>query len=93
MPNNLGILPGKIFEYLAARKPIICVGPAGSDADDILRQCGAGQAFPYLDYAAMLAYLENLVAQWQTTSNLDLPGNAHTRYSRRALTEQLVELL
>ncbi|WP_258049030.1 glycosyltransferase family 4 protein [Hymenobacter sp. NBH84] len=93
VPNNLGILPGKIFEYLAARKPIICVGPAGSDADDILRQCGAGQAFPYLDYAAMLAYLEKLVAQWQTTSNLDLPGNAHTRYSRRALTEQLVELL
>ncbi|WP_343217139.1 glycosyltransferase family 4 protein [Hymenobacter profundi] len=93
VPNNLGILPGKIFEYLAARKPIICVGPAGSDADEILRQCGAGQAFPYLDYAAMLAYLETLVAQWQTTSNLDLPGNAHTCYSRRALTEQLVELL
>ena len=93
VPNNLGILPGKVFEYLAARKPIICVGPAGSDADEILRRCGAGQAFPYLSYDAMLAYLENLVAQWQTNPNLDLPGNAHTSYSRRALTEQLVTLL
>ncbi len=37
---NKGILPGKIFEYLATRKPVLCVGPAGSDADHILREAG-----------------------------------------------------
>ncbi|WP_460614422.1 glycosyltransferase family 4 protein [Hymenobacter seoulensis] len=91
--NNLGILPGKVFEYLAARKPILCVGPAGSDADVLLRECGAGQALPYADYAAMLVRLESLVGQWHFSPNLDLAGNAHERYSRRALTEQLAKLI
>jgi hypothetical protein len=26
-PNKMGIIPGKTFEYLALRKPIICIGP------------------------------------------------------------------
>ncbi|UPL50512.1 glycosyltransferase family 4 protein [Hymenobacter sublimis] len=91
--NNRGILPGKVFEYLAARKPILCVGPSGSDADTLLQECGAGPALPYTDYAAMLARLETLVAQWQRNPNLDLAGTGYTRYSRRALTEQLAKVI
>ncbi|UOG76755.1 glycosyltransferase family 4 protein [Hymenobacter tibetensis] len=93
VPHNFGILPGKVFEYLAANKPIICVGPTGSDADNLLQECGAGRAWPYDAYEAMLEYLESLVAQWRVNPNLDLPALSHTRYSRRALTEQLVSLL
>jgi len=91
--NNFGILPGKVFEYLAANKPIICVGPVGSDADQLLEECGAGRALAYDAYPAMLEYLEGLVAQWQENPNLDLPALSHTRYSRRALTQRLVELM
>ena len=91
--HNFGILPGKVFEYLAANKPIICVGPTGSDADHLLQECGAGRAWPYDAYEAMLDYLESLVAQWRINPNLDLPALSHTRYSRRALTEQLVALI
>ena len=93
VPHNLGILPGKVFEYLAASKPIICIGPAGSDADRLLWDCEAGQVFPYGAYDAMLEHLETLVAQWRVSPNLDLPTLKHTRYSRRALTEQLVALV
>jgi len=93
VPHNLGILPGKVFEYLAANKPVICIGPAGSDADLLLRECGAGQAFPYDSYTTMLEHLETLVAQWRINPNLDLPALQHARYSRRALTKQLVELV
>jgi glycosyltransferase involved in cell wall biosynthesis len=90
---NFGILPGKVFEYLATSKPILCVGPAGSDADQLLRECGAGQALPYQDYTLMLATLEKLVAQWRHNPNLDLPAQSHSRYSRRALTGQLAEVI
>ena len=93
VPRNFGILPGKVFEYLAANKPILCVGPAGSDADNLLQECGAGQALPYHDGALMRETLEALVAQWRLNPNLDLPAVSHARYSRRALTEQLAELL
>ncbi|UYZ64513.1 glycosyltransferase family 4 protein [Hymenobacter weizhouensis] len=91
--NNFGILPGKVFEYLAANKPVLCVGPVGSDADTLLEECGAGRALPYDGYAAMLEQLETLVAQWRISPNLDLPALSHARYSRRALTERLVELI
>ena len=93
VPHNFGILPGKVFEYLAANKPIICIGPTGSDADDLLQECGAGRAFPYDAYALMLEYLQELVEQWRLNPNLDLPAVNHARYSRRALTEQLVKLM
>jgi len=93
VPRNLGILPGKIFEYLAANKPILCVGPAGSDADHLLQECGAGQALPYQDSTLMRETLEALVAQWRINPNLDLPAVSHARYSRRALTEQLAALV
>ena len=58
VPRNFGILPGKVFEYLAANKPILCVGPAGSDADNLLQECGAGQALPYEDIMLMQQTLE-----------------------------------
>ncbi|WP_375417480.1 glycosyltransferase family 4 protein [uncultured Hymenobacter sp.] len=90
--SNDGILPGKVFEYLAAGKPVLCVGPAGSDADHLLRECGAGQALPYHDDELMLATLEALAARWRATPNLDLPGPRPARYSRRALTGQLAGL-
>ncbi|WP_245326265.1 glycosyltransferase family 4 protein [Hymenobacter wooponensis] len=91
--NNFGILPGKVFEYLAANKPILCVGPIGSDADTLLEECGAGHALPYDGYPAMLAQLESLVGQWRLNPNLDLPALNHVRYSRRALTARLAEMV
>ena len=93
VPRNFGILPGKVFEYLAANKPILCVGPAGSDADNLLQECGAGQALPYEDAQLMLETLEALVAQWRINPNLDLPAVSHNRYSRRALAGQLAQVL
>lgn len=93
VPHNFGILPGKVFEYLAANKPILCVGPAGSDADKLLQECDAGQALPYQDGALMLKTLEALVAQWRLNPNLDLPAVRHKRYARRALTGRLAGIV
>ncbi|GAC1367558.1 MAG: glycosyltransferase [Hymenobacter sp.] len=93
VPRNFGILPGKVFEYLAANKPILCVGPAGCDADNLLQECGAGHALPYRDPVLMQDTLEALVAQWRISSNLDLPAVSHSRYSRRALTGQLAAII
>ncbi|UOQ70373.1 glycosyltransferase family 4 protein [Hymenobacter cellulosilyticus] len=91
--HNFGILPGKVFEYLAANKPIICIGPVGSDADNLLQECHAGRAFAYDAYETMLGYLDELARQWQQSPNLDLPALNHSRYSRRALTERLAGLI
>ena len=91
---NKGILPGKVFEYLAARKPVLCVAPAGSDADHILREAGAGQALPYDDYELMLSTLLALTRRWQRSPDLDLPaGPVVAQYARQAQAAQLAGLL
>lgn len=91
---NKGILPGKVFEYLAARKPVLCVGPAGSDADVVLRETDAGLALPYDDYELMFSTLAELAERWQRSPNLDLPPSpAVARYSRRGQAAQLAELV
>ena len=92
VPRNFGILPGKVFEYLAANKPILCIGPAGCDADNLLQECAAGHALPYQDFALMLETLEGLAKQWRRNPNLDLPAISHERYSRRGLTGQLADI-
>ena len=91
---NQGILPGKIFEYLAARKPVLCVGPAGSDADHILREAAAGQALPYDNYELMLSTLTALARRWQLSPDLDLPASAVVaRYARQAQAARLAGLV
>jgi glycosyltransferase involved in cell wall biosynthesis len=90
---NRGILPGKVFEYLAARKPVLCVGPAGSDADNVLREAGAGQALPYDDSELMLSILVQLAQQWQQNPDLDLRDATPAQYSRRGQAARLAELV
>ncbi|WP_317196777.1 glycosyltransferase family 4 protein [Hymenobacter piscis] len=91
--HNRGILPGKVFEYLAAGRPVICIGPAGSDAARVLEDCQAGRSFEYEDRAAMRVYLDELVTTWQQSSTIPVPATGRSRYSRRSLTEQLVKLI
>ncbi|UYZ60577.1 glycosyltransferase family 4 protein [Hymenobacter latericus] len=93
VPHNLGILPGKVFEYMAANKPIICIGPTASDAAHILDETHAGVTLGYDDRPDMREHLEQLVASWQKSPNLDLPAFSHSRYSRRALTQRLAGLI
>ena len=41
-PNAKGILTGKLFEYLASGRPILCIGPEDGDAARILNETHSG---------------------------------------------------
>lgn len=45
--NFMGRIPGKLFEYLAVRRPILCLGAKKSDVDNILTSCEAGFSTEY----------------------------------------------
>jgi len=91
--NNMCILPGKLFEYLAANKPIICIGPIHSDADHIIDQCGAGRVFHYAAFDLMFDHLEQLSHAWKINHNLDLPMVNYQQYSRLNLTGELAQII
>lgn len=43
--NSEGIVTGKLFEYLASKKRILCLGPKNGDAAKIIKKCNAGSTF------------------------------------------------
>jgi glycosyltransferase involved in cell wall biosynthesis len=55
-----GIAPGKLFEYLAAQKPVLALDD-GTYAGEIVRECGGGWVVPARDARAIGAILEEIV--------------------------------
>lgn len=56
-----GILTGKLYEYLAAGRPIIALGIPGAEVGQVLADTGAGRAFRNEEQAAMTDYLLGLI--------------------------------
>ena len=88
-----GILTGKLFEYLAARKPIIAIGPPDGDAARIIAECEAGQTFSRDQKAELTDYLRAKINRWRQNPDLDLAGNRAGRYAREQLTGELARII
>lgn len=91
--DNKGILTGKLFEYLAARKPILCLGPPNGDAAYIIRDCNAGKTYVFQDTENILLYMNHIWKTWNTKKNTRLETSLYKKYSREELTKQFSELL
>ncbi len=92
--NDKGILTGKLFEYLAARKPIICIGPVEGDAAAIIRECESGKTFNRNMESELTLYLEELVKKWESGQHLiDLENDNYKKYSRQSQARELSEII
>lgn len=93
-PHAEAIVTGKLYEYLAAGRPVLGIGPPGGDAAAILRQTGAGRMFAREDVAGIAAHLGALYEAWERGGRLDgASPEAAARFSRRAQTEALARLV
>lgn len=81
-------LPGKLFEYLQARKPILCIGDTESDLAKILLETNSGQCFGYEDETGISSFLEKAIR-----GELSLNYENIDQFSRKALTERLAARL
>jgi glycosyltransferase involved in cell wall biosynthesis len=88
-------LPGKIFEYLAAERPILAAVPPEGAAANLVRESGAGIVVPPEDVAAMREALVGLAVRWRAGHLNAAPLNPELRerISRRKRVEELAELL
>jgi glycosyltransferase involved in cell wall biosynthesis len=90
--ETVGIVPGKVFEYLAAKRPILAIGPKGWDAGSIINECQAGEVFDYQDKTG----LKEVILHWFSTYQdgaLGIDSKNIEKYSRKALTARLAEIL
>ena len=91
-PNAKGILTGKIFEYMAAKRPILAVGPKGGDIDNLLSETSAGILFDFDNTNEMLAGIAKLWTDYKGGWQHFNPSGAD-RYSRRNLTQRIANIL
>lgn len=90
--NTKNILTGKLFEYMAARRPILCIGPTDGDAAEAIRSTASGQTFDFDDVAGIKAHIVQLYAEFLNRS-LTIPASLIQRYERKNLTRQLSIIL
>lgn len=92
--KSKGIIPGKLFEYLATGKKIISFGPKNSDVDRILEETNSGQHFDYQEIESIKSFILEQYYQWLNGSNIiSFQREKIQKYSRKSLTEQLVRLI
>jgi glycosyltransferase involved in cell wall biosynthesis len=86
---------GKIFEYLAAERPILAAVPPDGVAAELVRQADAGVVVAPDDVAALTAAIEGLRARWKkgALGNGSLSEELKERLSRRTRSREFAELL
>ena len=92
-PNAKGRIPGKLFEYLASRRPILCLGPTDSDVAGILMETDAGRTADYEDEAGIRAALEELYQKFQAGKLAQPVDSSIEAYSIEKLTGQVAGFL
>ena len=90
-----GVLSGKVFEYLAADRPILATVPPEGAAAELIREAGAGIVVAPDDVDGMAAALRDLHGRWRAGA-LEAPALSEEwrrKVSRRARVEELARLL
>ena len=87
-----GIIPGKLFEYFNAKRPILAIGPKGWEAGELVRQQKAGNMCLHSDVATLKKLLLDAFHQYQN-GTLVCHSEGVEHYHRKALTESLAKFI
>lgn len=86
--SNKSIITGKLFEYLASGKPILCIGPPDGDAANIIETTGNGKCAGYYDTERIYGIIDRFYNEGTNSGR-----SAPQEYSRANLTKKLVSQL
>ena len=87
---------GKVYEYLASRRPVLCAADPNNVGYRLIDELGAGECADVRDQKGVEAALERLVVRWKegTLTPLDdVRDEALRRFSRAKLAGDLAGVL
>lgn len=90
--SSKGIIPGKIFEYLATGKTILSFGPKDADVEKILIETKAGKHFGYDEKENLKKFILESYENWKS-GTLNQNSENIEQFSRKNLTQKLVDLM
>ena len=91
-PEYRPILPGKLFEYLASRRPVLGIGQEDGAMARVLADTGAGATAGWDNLEAMRDFIDKAWEQFKAGGVPPVQGDID-RFSRRSLTRELAALL
>ena len=90
--NNEGILTGKLFEYLKAKRPILAIGPEKGDLATILQETNSGVIVNFDAEEKLKLEIEALYQKYKE-DKLTVNFSNIEKYHRKELTKKLASIL
>lgn len=90
--DTKSIIPGKLFEYMVSERPIIALGPEGSDFAEIITSTNTGVFFLYDEKEKLKNVLLKYYELYKN-EGLKVHAVGLQQYSRKNLTEKLASLV
>ena len=95
IPNikkSKGILTGKLFEYLQAKRPILAIGPEKGDLSEILESTNTGVVIGFDNEDKLALEIKKLYQQYKKGS-LAVASKNLEQYHRKELTKKLASVI
>ena len=86
--SGIGNYPGKIFEYFAAKRPILGFGPKESDTQKLMEKTKSGIYHDYSD----VNLKESIISLFENKEEF-INSDKFNNFTRKKLTQQLSDLL
>ena len=86
------IIPGKLFEYMVSKRPILALGPQDSDFEKIIKSTNTGIFHQYDEFDELKQTILHFYEKYKSNT-LQVNAVGLQQYSRKNLTQQLVKLI
>lgn len=87
-----GIITGKIFEYLMAKRPILAIAPIDGDLAEIIKETNSGVVVDFEDKSTLKMAILDLYVKFKQ-GNLAVESKNITQFHRKELTKKVSELI
>ena len=91
-PEYKAVLPGKLFEYLASRRPVLGIGQEDGAMARILHRTKAGVVYDWNNRSGMESYIDSC---WESfkEGGLENEEGSIAQYSRKVLAGRMATLM
>ncbi len=91
-PKTEGIIPGKLFEYMASQRPILALGYKKWDVKDIISQTQTGTTLSVTDANAIKQAINHYYTLYKDNKLHSQPVSIES-YHRKTLTQKLSKII
>jgi len=88
-----GIVPGKLFEYLASQNPIAALASLSGDVAKTIANCQAGKTFDRSSSSEIAAFIEEQLTHFKNGTQTPTHPEKIKQYSRAHQAAQVAALI